>query len=94
MGDSNFNLLDLSNHNVDFLNFIMSNDLYPHVSVPTRITGQNTTLIDNIFINSANLELCYVNDDFYALSVSQTKEKENNDKVNEKKESSKVCGGS
>ena len=59
MGDFNFNLLDLSSHNVDFLNFMISNDLYPLVSVPTRITGQSSTLIDNIFVRSADLKLCY-----------------------------------
>ena len=37
----------------------MSNDLYPLVSVPTRIIGQSATLIDNIFVRSANLKLCY-----------------------------------
>ena len=59
MGDFNFNLLDLSNLNVDFLNFMISNDLYPLVSVPTRIIGQSATLIDNIFVRSANLKLCF-----------------------------------
>ena len=42
-----------------FSNFMVSNDLYPLVSVPTRITGQTSTLIDNIFVRSADLKLCY-----------------------------------
>ena len=54
----NFNLLDLSNHNVDFLDFMMSNDLYPLVSVPTRIVGQSATLTDYISVHSADLKLC------------------------------------
>ena len=38
---------------------MISNDLYPLVSVTTRITGQSSTLIDNIFVRSADLKLCY-----------------------------------
>ena len=38
MGDFKFNQLNLSSNNVDFLSFFISNDLYPLVSVPTKIT--------------------------------------------------------
>ena len=60
MGDLNCNLLDLFNHNsVFFLILMMSNDLCPVVSVPTRIIGQSATLIDNILVRSADFKLCY-----------------------------------
>ena len=46
MADFSFNLLYLSNNNVDFLNFMKPKDLYLLLSVPTRNTGQSATLVD------------------------------------------------
>ena len=57
MGDFNFNLFDLTGHNIDFLNFMISNDLFPLVSIPTRIIAQTATLIDNIFVQSRDLNV-------------------------------------
>jgi len=55
MGDFDFNLLDLSGTNGDFLNFMISSDLYPFVGALARLTSQSETLIDNIFIQSGYL---------------------------------------
>ena len=38
---------------------MMSNDQYTLVSVPTKIIGRSATLIDNIFVRSADLKLYY-----------------------------------
>ena len=50
MGDFNYDLKILAGMNLDFLNFMSSYDLYPVVTVPTRITEHSATLIDNIFV--------------------------------------------
>ena len=55
MGDFNFNLLDLSSQNGDFLNFMIENDLYPLVNIPTRITSQSASIVDNAFLRSIDL---------------------------------------
>lgn len=59
MGDFNFDLLSLYNDNLDFLNLFSSYDFYPLVGIPTRVTGQSATLIDNIFVRSRVLHSCY-----------------------------------
>ena len=59
MGDFNFDLLNVRGPNLDFLSLMMSNDLYPTVSIPTRITDHSETLIDNVFVSSAILSKAY-----------------------------------
>ena len=41
---------DISN----FLDFMYSSFLLPHIASPTRTTAASTTLIDNIFTNNCN----------------------------------------
>ena len=55
MGDSNINLLNYENHTPtnEFINIMFSNHFQPSVLHPTRITDTSSTLIDNIFVNSA-----------------------------------------
>ena len=52
-GDFNLDLLKYNTVNVigDFLNTIQTNNLYPLIDRPTRITPTSATLIDNIFTN-------------------------------------------
>ena len=51
-GDFNLDLLNLENdHNLNFLNIMSTNYLYPVVTKPSRIEGNNSfTLLDNICI--------------------------------------------
>ena len=54
MGDFNINIL---NCNTDrdtssFIDTIYSNSFYPTINIPTRITSNSKTLIDNIFYNN------------------------------------------
>ena len=53
MGDYNVNLLNHNCHNPtsEFIENIMSNTFYPLISMPTRISDNSATLIDNIFTN-------------------------------------------
>lgn len=55
MGDFNINLLNYeSNNNTnEFINGLNSLFFQPHIIQPTRITDHSSTLIDNIFLNSA-----------------------------------------
>ena len=55
MGDFNINLLNHENHTPtnEFINMMFSNNLQPSVLHPTRISDTCSTLIDNIFVNSA-----------------------------------------
>ena len=55
MGDFNINLLNHQNHTHtnEFINMMFSNNLQPSVLHPTRISDTCSTLIDNIFVNSA-----------------------------------------
>lgn len=52
-GDTNVYLLSASRNKrtTDFINTIYSNNLFPLITKPSRITTNTTTLIDNIFIN-------------------------------------------
>ena len=54
-GNFNFDLLnlDLSTH-TEFLNIILWAGFLPSVSLPTRVTNNTATLIDNIFFFSLN----------------------------------------
>ena len=51
MGDFNIDLLSQSNYHDTLLHTTYSNSCYPHINKPTRIDGQSSTLIDNIFSN-------------------------------------------
>lgn len=55
MRDFNINLLnsDSSNNTNDFITSLNSLFFQPHILQPTRITDHSSTLIDNIFFNSA-----------------------------------------
>ncbi len=54
MGDFNFDLFKLGQNNLvdTFLHSKLSNFLYPLISLPTRITSNSSTLIDNMFCNN------------------------------------------
>ena len=59
LGDLNLDLLNLGGVNLDFFNLMLSHNLYPAVSIPTRITDHLATLIDNIFLSlDAIVECC------------------------------------
>ena len=51
VGDTNINLLKMHENSIycDFFDLLMSNSLNPHITLPTRFTKTNGTLIDNIF---------------------------------------------
>ena len=53
MGDYNINLLQCNDndHISEYFNILTSNNLLPHITLPTRITNKSSTLIDNIFTN-------------------------------------------
>ena len=58
-GDYN---LDLLKYNAqasigDFLNYMMSYNLFPTIRHPTRVTETSSTLLDNIFVNSLTYDL-------------------------------------
>ena len=55
IGDFNINLLNHENHTPtnEFINMMFSNNLQPSVIHPTPISDTCSTLIDNIFVNSA-----------------------------------------
>ena len=56
LGDFNIDLLnfDTSEHVSTFLDDLASNSLQPQILVPTRISSNSKTLIDNIFYNMPN----------------------------------------
>ena len=55
-GDFNINLLNYKNNTSvnDFLDSIIANGYLPKITVPTRLTHQNGTLIDNFFVKFSN----------------------------------------
>ena len=55
-GDFNFDLIKIDGHNdtSNFLDIMSSSCLIPTISLPTKINSNNSTLIDNIFINQYN----------------------------------------
>ena len=57
MGDFNINLLhcDKSLPNANFLDTFGAYHMLPQITLPTRITSQSNTLIDNIFISDTSL---------------------------------------
>ena len=52
VGNFNINLLRCKDNNSvnDFLDNILSNGYIPKITVPTRLTQRNGTLIDNFFV--------------------------------------------
>ena len=48
-GDYNINLLELAKRNIAnrYFTFITSYNFYPHITLPTRYSRSNATLIDN-----------------------------------------------
>ena len=52
-GDFNINLLEINeNHNYsDFFDLLFTNNLLPQITLPTRFSVHNGTLIDNLFTN-------------------------------------------
>ena len=51
VGDTNINLLKMHENSIycDFFDLLMSNSLNPQITLPTRFTETDGTLIDNIF---------------------------------------------
>ena len=58
MGDFNVNLLNYNVHNPtnNFLDFMLSNYLSPHIIHPTRVTDHSAKVIDNILSNNTVVE--------------------------------------
>ena len=52
-GDLNIDLLKYNAHSqsTDYLDMLLSNNLIPRISLPTRVTNNSATLIDHIFSN-------------------------------------------
>ena len=59
-GDFNFDLLSASSHTEtsDFFDSMMSSFLLPTITIPTKINSVKSTVIDNIFTNNINPDLC------------------------------------
>lgn len=54
VGDFNIDLIDV-NLNVEYLNVMMSNNLYPFINVPTRVTDNTSKCLDHIWYNGHNV---------------------------------------
>ena len=52
-GDFNINLLKLNDNEIysNFFDTLVSHSLYPQITLPTRFTRTNGTLIDNLCLN-------------------------------------------
>ena len=50
-GNVNINLLKINEKNSvgEFFDMLISNSFYPHITLPTRFSNNNGTLIDNLF---------------------------------------------
>ncbi|KAK2703286.1 hypothetical protein QYM36_018203 [Artemia franciscana] len=59
MGDFNYNLLNASGDSLEFLNLRFADDLYPVVTLPTRLTEKSAVLIDNFFVSSKRINSTY-----------------------------------
>ena len=59
LGDFNINLLEykVKNEVKNFVDILQSNLIAPTINLPTRISAQSSTLIDNIFISLFNSEI-------------------------------------
>ena len=56
-GDINVDLLKMNNKTTGFINTMYSNNLFPLITKPSRITTETATLIDNIFTNKIELNI-------------------------------------
>ena len=58
MGDFNMNLLNYNTNKrtTQFVDELYTNSFISYINIPTRITNQSETLIDNIFYNKINPE--------------------------------------
>ena len=58
-GDFDVNILpESSNPSAnDFLNMILGNSAFPTITIPTRVTENSKTIIDNIITNDSNIIL-------------------------------------
>ena len=56
-GDYNINLLELAKRNIvnNYFTFITSYNFYPHITLPTRFSRSNATLIDNFLCKSSKV---------------------------------------
>ena len=59
MGDFNADLIKTGTNGLtaEFLGTFTSGGYYPLVSLPTRLTDQTSTLIDNIFTNNLGVQM-------------------------------------
>ena len=59
LGDFNVDLLkcDTDLNTSEYFNLLSSNNFLPYITLPTRITAQSSTLIDNIFSNCINQKI-------------------------------------
>ncbi len=50
-GDFNINILKINEKHIvgEFFDMLISNSFYPHITLPTRFSNNNGTLIDNLF---------------------------------------------
>ena len=71
MGDFNINLLNVGNVQYvnEFLDTMLSKNMFPLIKYPTRVSSNSMTLIDNIFTNdfsacSSGMFLCDISDHF------------------------------
>ena len=50
-GDFNIHLLKINDKNIvgEFFDMLISNSFYPHITLSTRFSNNNGTLIDNLF---------------------------------------------
>ena len=53
VGDTNINLLNVEHHNPtkEYLDVMISNNLLPKITLPTRVSHTSATLIDHLFTN-------------------------------------------
>ena len=60
VGDFNINLLKITEKSIirEYLEFIINHGLFPNLTLPTRISDNSATMIDNIFSNTTNK--CYI----------------------------------
>ena len=58
MGDTNIDLMKYKSHKIisDYLDALMSNNLYPIITKPTRVSQTTSTLIDHIFAKKSDLQ--------------------------------------
>jgi hypothetical protein len=87
-GDYNLNLLNSSTHppTNDFIDINFAHALFPIINKPTRISSTTATIIDNIFIDSSELDnsksgilLWNISDHFPVFYIHYAEEKDKNE---------------